>query len=77
VILSDILEDIKEECAKYGYVKSIEIPRPVPGVEVPGVGKVCHTVAKVYDCYDVLTAFAFRFTWSLVDCLTVNGHINP
>jgi splicing factor U2AF subunit len=36
----DILEDIKDECGKYGYVKSIEIPRPISGVEVPGVGKV-------------------------------------
>ncbi|KAK4337095.1 hypothetical protein RND71_043845 [Anisodus tanguticus] len=36
----DILEDIKEECSKYGYVKSIEIPRPIEGVDVPGVGKI-------------------------------------
>ena len=38
----DILEDIREECGKFGEVKSIEIPRPVPGVEVPGksAGKV-------------------------------------
>ena len=33
----DILEDIREECGKFGEVKSIEIPRPVPGVEVPGI----------------------------------------
>lgn len=36
----DIVEDVKEECNKYGCVKSIEIPRPIHGVEVPGVGKV-------------------------------------
>lgn len=36
----DILEDIKEECSKYGIVRSIEIPRPIDGVEVPGCGKV-------------------------------------
>lgn len=36
----DILEDIKEECNKYGVVRSIEIPRPIDGVEVPGCGKV-------------------------------------
>jgi splicing factor U2AF subunit len=36
----DILEDIREECAKYGPVKSLEIPRPIDGVEVPGLGKV-------------------------------------
>lgn len=25
------MEDIREECGKFGEVKSIEIPRPVPG----------------------------------------------
>lgn len=37
----DILEDIREECNKYGVVRSVEIPRPIEGVEVPGCGKVC------------------------------------
>lgn len=36
----DIMDDIREECAKYGPVKSLEIPRPIDGVEVPGLGKV-------------------------------------
>lgn len=36
----DIVEDIREECLKYGTVRSIEIPRPIQGVEVPGLGKV-------------------------------------
>lgn len=36
----DIVEDVKEECNKYGKVRSIEIPRPKSGIEVPGVGKV-------------------------------------
>lgn len=36
----DILDDIRGECGKYGFVKSIEIPRPIQGVEVPGMGKV-------------------------------------
>ena len=36
----DILEDIRGECAKYGHVRSLEIPRPIEGVEVPGLGKV-------------------------------------
>jgi splicing factor U2AF subunit len=40
VSFADILEDVKEECSKYGFVKSLEIPRPIKGVEVPGVGKV-------------------------------------
>merc|ERR1719507_2805640 len=46
----DILEDIKEKCATYGGVKSIEIPRPVPGVEVPGCGKV---FVEFYSTTDV------------------------
>ena len=29
-------------------VRSIEIPRPVPGVEVPGLGKVNNTLFYVY-----------------------------
>lgn len=37
---ADILEDIREECSKYGYVKSLDIPRPMEGVDVPGVGMV-------------------------------------
>ncbi|XP_074647734.1 splicing factor U2AF 50 kDa subunit-like [Tubulanus polymorphus] len=36
----DILEDVREECSKYGLVKSIEIPRPIKGIEVPGCGKI-------------------------------------
>lgn len=36
----DIVEDMEEECGKYGKVKSIEIPRPTPGQEVGGLGKV-------------------------------------
>ena len=34
------MDDVKEECGKYGTVRSVEIPRPIKGVEVPGVGKV-------------------------------------
>ncbi|XP_076063721.1 U2 small nuclear riboprotein auxiliary factor 50 isoform X2 [Oratosquilla oratoria] len=46
----DIVEDIKEECNRYGIVRSIEIPRPVEGVEVPGVGKVFVEFNSVLDC---------------------------
>lgn len=40
IFIIDILEDIREECTKYGTVKSVEIPRPIEGVDVPGCGKV-------------------------------------
>ncbi|EPQ14987.1 Splicing factor U2AF 65 kDa subunit [Myotis brandtii] len=36
----EIVEDVRDECSKYGLVKSIEVPRPVDGVEVPGCGKM-------------------------------------
>ncbi|CAN7996818.1 unnamed protein product [Ixodes hexagonus] len=46
----DILEDIHEECNKYGVVKSIEIPRPIEGVDVPGCGKAFVEFNSVIDC---------------------------
>lgn len=39
----EILDDIRDECCKYGAVRSMEIPRPVDGVQVPGCGKVSHS----------------------------------
>jgi len=35
-----ILVDIREECNKYGSVRSLKIPRPIEGIDVPGCGKV-------------------------------------
>lgn len=46
----DILEDIREECTRFGEVRSIEIPRPVPGVEVPGLGKVFIEFGSSLEC---------------------------
>lgn len=46
----DIVDDIREECSRYGIVRSVEIPRPVEGVEVPGVGKVFVEFNSVLDC---------------------------
>lgn len=39
---NDIMEDMREECAKYGTVLQVHIPRPGPPGEppVPGLGKV-------------------------------------
>lgn len=42
----EIVEDVRDECSKYGQVKSIEIPRPVDGLEVPGTGKVQTDASK-------------------------------
>lgn len=56
LIFADIIEDVKEECGKYGIVKSIEIPRPIKGVEVPGCGKVsiCFNADKNYKLTELL-----------------------
>lgn len=63
----DILEDIKEECNKYGVVRSIEIPRPIEGVEVPGCGKV-NLIS--YLIFDILLLFLQVFVEfnSVLDC---------
>lgn len=44
----DILEDIREECNKYGVVRSLEIPRPIEGIDVPGCGKVFKLYTSFY-----------------------------
>ncbi|RWS28228.1 splicing factor U2AF 50 kDa subunit-like protein [Leptotrombidium deliense] len=46
----DIVEDIRDECSKYGNVRSLEIPRPIEGVEVPGLGKIFVEFNSVSDC---------------------------
>lgn len=60
----EIVEDVRDECSKYGQVKSIEIPRPVDGLEVPGTGKVrsvaseCHFLGK---CHLILSSGCIIF----------------
>lgn len=62
LFLIDIMEDVREECGKYGSVKSLEIPRPIQGVDVPGVGKV----NKVLQLKSNKTFFFDRFLWNLL-----------
>jgi splicing factor U2AF subunit len=56
----DIVEDIREECSKYGAIRSIEIPRPIHGVEVPGLGKVFVEFMSADDASAAQTALAGR-----------------
>lgn len=56
----DILDDMKDECGKYGRVKSIEIPRPVAGEEVGGLGKVYVEFAAVGDSIKATNSLSGR-----------------
>ncbi|CAH1784996.1 unnamed protein product [Owenia fusiformis] len=56
----DIVEDIREECGKYGAVKSLEIPRPIQGVEVPGCGKIYVEFNSIIDCQKALQGLTGR-----------------
>ena len=40
VCCAGIIEDVREECTRYGHVVGLEIPRPLGDMEIPGVGKV-------------------------------------
>ncbi|UYV74779.1 U2AF2 [Cordylochernes scorpioides] len=50
----DIMDDIRQQCEAYGKVLSMEIPRPIPGVEVPGCGKVFVEFDTVEACQRAL-----------------------
>ncbi|XP_068194012.1 splicing factor U2AF 65 kDa subunit-like isoform X2 [Antennarius striatus] len=56
----EILEDIREECCKYGSVRSMEIPRPLDGVDVPGCGKIFVEYVSAADCQKAMQALTGR-----------------
>ncbi|CAM9744026.1 unnamed protein product [Lampetra planeri] len=56
----DIVEDIREECEKYGCVRSLEIPRPINGLEVPGCGKIFVEFSSILDCQRAQQALSGR-----------------
>ncbi|XP_062867012.1 U2 small nuclear RNA auxiliary factor 2b isoform X1 [Trichomycterus rosablanca] len=56
----EIVEDVREECSKYGQVKSIEIPRPVDGLEIPGTGKIFVEFTSLYDSQKAMQSLTGR-----------------
>jgi len=56
----DITEDVKEECGKFGPVKSIEIPRPRAGQDASGVGKVYVEFVNLEGCNAAMNALSGR-----------------
>ncbi|CAF4256835.1 unnamed protein product [Rotaria magnacalcarata] len=57
---NNIMEDVREECGKYGFVKSLEIPRPIQGVDVPGVGKIFVEFTSISECQKAQQALTGR-----------------
>jgi len=70
----DIVEDVREECNKHGRVKSIEIPRPEEGVDVPGVGKVFVEFHSANDCQKASQALAGR---KFANRIVVTSYFEP
>jgi len=70
----DILDDIREECQKYGAVRSLEIPRPMEGVDIPGVGKVYVEFTSVTDCQKAQQALAGR---KFANRVVVTSYFDP
>ena len=59
-LCAGIMEDVRDECSKYGEVRSVEIPRPVDGMAVPGVGKVEYR-ANTLIADNFISNFILRF----------------
>uniref|UniRef100_A0A8B9HR23 Splicing factor U2AF subunit n=1 Tax=Astyanax mexicanus TaxID=7994 RepID=A0A8B9HR23_ASTMX len=56
----EIVEDVRDECSKYGQVKSIEIPRPVDGLDIPGTGKIFVEFTTLYDSQKAMQGLTGR-----------------
>jgi splicing factor U2AF subunit len=70
----DIIEDIRDECSKYGIVKSIEIPRPIEGVDIPGLGKVFVEFNSTADCQKAQQNLAGR---KFANRVVVTSFVDP
>jgi len=56
----EIFDDIREECSKYGTLRSLNIPRPNSDYSVPGVGKIFLEYATSSDARRASEALAGR-----------------
>ncbi|EGG12041.1 uncharacterized protein MELLADRAFT_41759 [Melampsora larici-populina 98AG31] len=75
----EILEDIKEECSKYGQIEDVKIPRPAKNEKgrmdlkssesIEGLGKVFIKFERIEDCAQALSAIAGRqFAGRVIIC---------
>lgn len=56
----EIFDDIREECSKYGRIRSLQIPRPNREFQVPGVGKIFIEYASPQESRTASEALAGR-----------------
>ncbi|KAJ3338144.1 U2 small nuclear RNA auxiliary factor 2 [Gonapodya sp. JEL0774] len=56
----DIMQDVHDECSKFGQVENIKIPRPVAGQEVPGLGKIFVQYASAEEAEAAVKSLAGR-----------------
>jgi len=68
----DILEDVREECVKYGNVVSLEIPRP--GVDERGIGKVFVEFSSKNECQRAQAALTGR---KFANRVVVTSYFDP
>jgi splicing factor U2AF subunit len=68
----DILEDVREECVKYGNVVSLEIPRP--GVDERGIGKVFVEFSSQNECQRAQAALTGR---KFANRVVVTSYFSP
>lgn len=57
----EIMEDVQEECSKFGTILEVKIPRPIPGQEdASGVGKIFVRYQTIEESTAALRALAGR-----------------
>lgn len=56
----DIVQDIQDECERFGKVTEVIIPRPLEGAEIPGLGKVFIKYESAKDAAEAHRSLAGR-----------------
>jgi len=59
-VCTEIYDDVGGECAKYGKILELKIPRPAGARTTPGVGKIFIKYDKVESAQKALNALAGR-----------------
>ena len=72
--ITEILEDVKEECAKYGSVLEVKMPRPTGGSrQSNGIGKIYIKYDTSESAQKALAALAGRKFSDRTVVVTVYG----